>query len=195
MQVQPLVVLAAHRQRELSLLRSMAVPMGCQIIGEYTSGDDALRSIPAREVDIVVVEDDLGNMKGFEFAQSLSKLCTSSILLLQPQERFDYLMEDLLSLDVVVLRKPLNRVVFAQTVDTMMHYRQRMKSLNQELIRLRSDIHKRGLADKAKTMLMNRMKMSESEAWRFLQKASMDSGKPLDAVAQLVMDRLKAGSI
>lgn len=191
MQAPSLMALVARKQKNMRLLHTMAAQMGCPVIGEYLTGGEALRSIPSREVDIVVIDDDLEDMTSFALARALSQVCTASILLMQQADRQDTIMEDLISLDVVVLKKPLHRIAFSQTVETMMHYRQRIHRLHQQLDQLRSDISRRALADKAKTMLMNRMKMSESEAWRFLQKTSMDTGKPLDEIARLVLEKLR----
>lgn len=194
MQAQPLVALAAPRQKDIHLLRAVAVPMGCRIVGEYTAGDQALRSIAGLSVDIVVADEDLGNMTGLDFARSLSQISDASILLLctQPQPLST---QDLIGMDTVVLQKPLRRTAFVQSIQTMMHYRHKIHALQQQVKQLRSDIERRTISDKAKTMLINRMKMSESQAWQFLQKTSMDTGKPLEEIARLILERFKTGTI
>jgi response regulator NasT len=57
-----------------------------------------------------------------------------------------------------------------------------------ETKKLREGLARRGLAEKAKVALMRSLGLPEAEAWRQMQKQSMDTGKPLEQVARHILD-------
>ncbi|MGC8971379.1 MAG: GAF domain-containing protein [bacterium] len=58
--------------------------------------------------------------------------------------------------------------------------------LIKEVTKIREALETRKLIDKAKGILMKTKGMSEDEAYRFLQKKSMDTGKPLKEIADAI---------
>lgn len=57
----------------------------------------------------------------------------------------------------------------------------------EELIATKDALETKKLVDRAKALLMKHKNYTEEEAHRFLQKKSMDSGKPLKEIAQAVI--------
>jgi len=60
-------------------------------------------------------------------------------------------------------------------------------NLLDEQIRLKESIEARKLVERAKGILMKRCNISEDEAYRFIQKKSMDNNKPLKEVAEALL--------
>ena len=60
-------------------------------------------------------------------------------------------------------------------------------NLLDEQIRLKESIEARKIVERAKGILMKRCNISEDEAYRFIQKKSMDNNKPLKEVAEALL--------
>jgi response regulator NasT len=160
------------------------------VIAASTSGMELLRDLAHRELDIAVVGMTLCDMAGIAFACDLIGHTSCSVLMVVPPEQIEYVSSLAGDRDIVCIARPVNAQALCASIDTMLHYRRRLKSLSDEADILRDKIQSRALAEKAKTALMNRMKMTESEAWKFLQKRSMDSGKTMQEVAKQMLDFL-----
>lgn len=163
---------------------------GYSIIEASTSGMELLRDLAHREIEIAVVGMTLSDMSGMAFACDLITNTACSVLMIVPAEQIDYINSIAGDRDIVCLARPINVQALSTAIETMMHYRRRLKAIKDEADKLRDKIESRALAEKAKTALMNRMKMTESEAWKFLQKRSMDSGKSMQEVAKQMLDFL-----
>ena len=92
--------------------------------------------------------------------------------------------------DIICVTMPLKVQDLMSTLEMMcmnqMRRRKRLRSVPKE----RSESEKRILRE-AKAVLMERNRMSEEEAHRYIQKCSMDSGTSLVETAQMVLTMTK----
>ena len=84
---------------------------------------------------------------------------------------------------VVALSMPLRACDLAETLQMMLHPKKRKKTPD----RKKRDPKEQQIIDSAKNLLMERNHLTESEAHRYLQKCSMDSGTNLVETAQMVL--------
>jgi response regulator NasT len=85
---------------------------------------------------------------------------------------------------------PASAQALLSSLELIEHYRMRVRAASDEARRLKADLERRALAEKAKVALMHSRGMSEAEAWRWLQKRAMDTGRTLKAVAEAVLQRM-----
>lgn len=189
MQTQPFLALVCRDAKQLEKLRPLVSLSSCQLVLEAKSGTEALRSLPERSVDIVIADYELGDMTGLVLCESLAQTTNISMILLVDPQNMDYVRQMVEGKDVLCIQKPWDRIEILQTLQTMVHYRVRLSQMHMELRKLRTDMNRRALADKAKALLMKKTNLSEAEAWRFIQKTSMDKGMPLDKVAEAIIKK------
>lgn len=91
---------------------------------------------------------------------------------------------------VVFLPMPLSVHDLIHTVNMMQQTMSRMRK-KQRLQPVERTGEDRELIEKAKRLLMERNQMTESEAHRYLQKSSMDSGTNLVETAQMVISLIQ----
>ena len=70
---------------------------------------------------------------------------------------------------------------------------QQILSLESEVLDLGERLETRKLIDRAKALLMGRMSLSEADAFRWIQKASMDRRVSMKAVAQALLSQYPEG--
>ena len=66
-----------------------------------------------------------------------------------------------------------------------------MKIIQQEVGKLRETLEIRKLVEKAKGQLMATSGLTENEAFRYMQKISMDSGKRMKDIARLILSEIQ----
>jgi response regulator NasT len=181
-------ILIVNRRTELvQQIKSVLVPRGYAVIDSCASGMQALRSASSHPVDIAIVGFVLSDMSGLEFAASLLDNVECSVLMITPQDQAAYVKEQARGMDIVPLPRPVTVQGLLSTLELIEHYRSRIHRANDAAEKLRSDLDRRMLADRAKAVLMKHTAMAEADAWRWLQKRSMDTGVSLREVAMQVL--------
>lgn len=182
------ILLALRQQESIDQLKSILATKGYTIAETCTSGMQALRLASLHPVDIVIVGFTLSDMPGLSFATDLLANHSCSVLMITPPEQINYVRQNVGTNDIICLPRPVSPQSLLTAVDLMLQYRTRFQHITSEANKLRLNLERRAVAEKAKTVLMNHSNMSESEAWRYIQKQSMDSGKPLSEVAERILN-------
>ena len=65
--------------------------------------------------------------------------------------------------------------------------KRRIKKLKDQVEKLENTLEERKLIEKAKGLLMQNSGLTEHEAFRYMQKISMDSGKKMRDIASLLL--------
>lgn len=182
------VLLVLRQQETIDQIKSILTPRGCVIVDACTSGMQALRLAGLYDIDIAVVGFSLSDMPGMTFAHDLQSMHSCSVVMITPPDQENYVRQGAGTSDIICLPRPVSPQSLLTAVDVMLQYRVRIRHMEEETRKLRQNLERRALAEKAKTVLMNTLQMSEAEAWRTIQKQSMDTGKPLTEVAEGILD-------
>ena len=75
---------------------------------------------------------------------------------------------------VLVTRRPMERSVFKQLLDSMCSVRERLRGMRKKTMTLEEKMEEIRLVNRAKWALIESRGMSEEEAHRYIQKLSMD---------------------
>jgi response regulator NasT len=94
-------------------------------------------------------------------------------------------------LDIICLNKPLNKTTLIHTIDIVLRSKRKVKKLEDEVNELKKNLESRKLIDRAKGLLMEKMGLPEPEAYRRIQKQSMDSGVPMKDIAKIIIDTMQ----
>lgn len=144
------------------------------------TGAEALRIANDREYGVVICSKRLKDMSYIELSEYLPSnfglvVLTADVSLETPSER------------CVKLILPIKRSELVSTIEMLTSgYERRRRKLKQQTPRKRSD-EERQIIDQAKALLMDRNGMTEPEAFRYLQKNSMDLGRALVETAQMIL--------
>jgi len=86
------------------------------------------------------------------------------------------------------LTKPFTIEDLMPAIELAVSRFQEIKQLDAEVTNLQDQLKARKLIEKAKGLLMSNLKISEPEAFKWMQKTAMDKRRLMTEVAQLVMD-------
>ncbi|MGE5543663.1 MAG: ANTAR domain-containing response regulator [Bacillota bacterium] len=174
------VLLAVSDPGTRMTVRELLIHRGYVITGEADNASEALRKCRSQPVEMVVMDTELEGGRISQVAMILEEDAVASVLILASNvdsgiKDFNYIL------------KPVTASNLIPAIEsTLANYRKRMR-LMKEVDRLQKQLATRKAVDMAKGILMLSQGMSEEQAHRFLQKASMDKGLPLKKVADTVI--------
>ena len=120
--------------------------------------------------------------------QGISCLCAmAAVLLLVKAELADAVAARVEESGVMVVPKPVPRLLFDQALRFAMAARSRLTALRRENMRLEKKLEEMRLVDRAKCALIQYRGMTEQQAHRYLEKKAMDTGKNRGTVAMEVL--------
>ena len=167
------IIVAFSKPEDGKNIKGILVRNGFQVVAVCTSGSLALSAAEGVGSGIVDMMYD-------ELRQYLP--AAFDMLLISSPSR----LEGQAPGNVICLPMPLKVHDLISTLEMMVQAQVRIRRKMKNRPRERSSEERR-LIDEAKALLMERNNMTESEAHRYIQKCSMDSGTNLVETAQMVI--------
>lgn len=139
-----------------------------------TAGE-ARRLLVERRFDIVIVNTPLPDDFGVQLAIETAEKQGCGVLLLVKAELLEAVEQQVEDYGVLTLPRPASRQMFYQSVKLLAATQQRIRALEAKATTLESKMEEIRLVNRAKLLLIERMKMSEPEAHRYIEKKAMDT--------------------
>ncbi len=156
-----------------------------------TSSSEVLRRVRRGTPDILLINYDMPDMTGLETAAIIGDENICSVILLIKNEQRKLCIGQIEDYDITLHLKPINRIALLSTIDVVVQNRRRVQKLSKELKKLKRGMQDRKIIDRAKGILMQAKSISEAEAYRRIQKMSMDSRVSMKDVSRKVIELAK----
>ena len=153
-----------------------------------TSGNETIRKVRTGPPDILLGNFEMPDVTGLEVATIIGDENLCSIILFITSTQRDFCVSIVEDYDITLLLKPINRIALLSTIDTVTQNRRRMGRMEKELDQLKQGLEDRKIIEKAKGILMKRKSISEGEAYRRIQKMSMDSRVAMRDIAVKIVE-------
>lgn len=170
-------------------LKEMLEEHGHQVIGEATDGQVAVDLADRLQPDLIVMDIKMPNLDGLGAVKLINATGKKRIPVVmvtaysQPE-----LVEQAVELGVFAyLVKPIKEADILPTIEVAMSRADEMNALTQEVTNLKDALETRKVVEKAKGILIETYGITESEAFRRIQKLSMNSRKPIRDVADAII--------
>ena len=151
------------------------------------SGAEARRALVNGVFDLVLVNTPLPDEFGHEMAQTAAHDTLAGVILLAKAEIADSVAEKVEDDGVLVVPKPLSRVLFMQALRLMRAARQRLTGLQSENRRLQQRIEDIRTVDRAKCLLIECCAMSEPEAHAYIEQQAMKRRRTKREIAESII--------
>lgn len=136
--------------------------------------DAARRLLVGKAYDIVLVNTPLPDDFGIQLALDLVQDSSSGVLILVRGEMYDEVCIRVASSGVLTIQKPNSRQVILAAVRLMAATNDRLHAMEAKTENLRSKFEEMRLVNRAKWLLIDRLKMTEADAHRYIEKQAMD---------------------
>lgn len=163
--------------------------LGFEVVADVSDGEQAVAAATEHKPDLVVMDIKMPVMDGITAAEKISALKIPVVLLtaFSQKELVDRASEAGAMAYVV---KPFSATDLLPAVEIAISRHQQFVALESEIQDLQERFETRKLIDRAKGLLNAKMNLSEPEAFRWIQKASMDRRLTMQEVAQTVIEQL-----
>jgi response regulator NasT len=141
------------------------------------------------EPDVVVMDIKMPKLDGISAAEKITEK-KIPVVLLTAFSQADLVSRAAEAGALAYITKPFKPADLVPAIQIALARNEEIVALEQEILDLSERLETRKLMDRAKGLLMSKMKLSEPEAFRWIQKASMDRRLSMSQVAKAVIDQI-----
>lgn len=163
---------------------------GFDVVGEAGDGETAVALATELRPDLVIMDIRMPQLDGIEAAKRLSENHIAPVVLLTAFSQKELVEQASEAGALAYVVKPFTPNDLLPAIEIALSRYQQILTLETEVADLVERFETRKLVDRAKGLLNERMGLSEPEAFRWIQKASMDRRTTMQAVAQAVIEQL-----
>ena len=160
---------------------------GHEIVGQASNGEQAVELAAEHKPDIVIMDVKMPVLDGISAAEQIgnAKICPVVMLTAFSQTELVERARDAGVMAYIV--KPFTATDVVPAIDIALSRWGELKELESEVADLGERLETRKAVEKAKGVLMKKLKISEAEAFRWIQKTAMDRRMGMREVADAVV--------
>lgn len=181
------ILIAMCNEASIGKLRPVLVENGYTVVDSARDGSECLRKVRALKPDLVVLDHALATGGGADISKVILEDNLSDIILITSLERETVLESVKTSCNYICMGKPINRQNLINTIELIVKNRKKIKRLEKEIEELRANLDTRKEVEKAKGLLMKHLSLTEAEAFKRIQKQSMDRGISMKEIAKAII--------
>lgn len=163
---------------------------GFEVIAEAADGEKAVALAEELRPDLVVMDVKMPLMDGISAAEILTKRKIAPVVLLTAFSQRELVERASEAGALAYVVKPFTPNDLIPAIDIALGRFAQIQALEDEVADLAERLDTRKILDRAKGILNNTMGLTEPEAFRWIQKASMDRRLTMKEVAETVIEQL-----
>jgi AmiR/NasT family two-component response regulator len=181
------ILIADDESLILMDLREMLTNLGYLVVGEANDGRSAVNMARELRPDLVIMDIKMPDMDGIEAAQVLTAEKIAPVLLLTAYSQQDLIDRAKDAGVVGYLVKPFRESNLAPAVEITLSRFQEFQTVQKEVDDLKEALETRKVVDRAKGILMDTQGLTEQDAFRRIQKMSMNMRRPMKDIAEAIV--------
>ena len=168
-------------------LVEMLTESGYEVVGQAGDGEAAIELTEREKPDLVVMDVKMPKLDGISAAERIAKQRISPVVILTAFSQRD-LVERARDVGAMAyLTKPFTIEDLMPAIELAVSRFQEIKQLDTEINDLQSQLKARKIIERAKGLLIDNLKLTEPQAFKWMQKTAMDKRKTMVEVANLVI--------
>ncbi|WP_037577446.1 ANTAR domain-containing response regulator [Phaeacidiphilus oryzae] len=173
-------------------LKEMLEEEGYTVVGEAGDGETAVRLAEELKPDLVILDVKMPVLDGLSAAEQIHEARIAPTLMLTAfsQRELVERARDAGAMAYVV--KPFSKTDLVPAIEMATSRYSEIRLLEDEVSDLNLRLETRKLVDRAKSVLQTKFGLSEPDAFRWIQKTSMDRRMTMKAVAEAVIEEGEA---
>lgn len=156
---------------------------------QASDGSETLRISRIIYPHLVIMDINLLMINGYKTAKIIEEDKVSSVIFATNNLNSAF-YEKLKTMNIFAyIIKPVNPEQLYQTVEFSINNISKVKSLQEKIEHLETELINRKKIDRAKGIVMERLRISESEAYKYLRKKSMDKCISMDILSDKIIKK------
>jgi AmiR/NasT family two-component response regulator len=168
-------------------LKEMLVEEGFAVVGEAADGERAVELATELRPDVVICDVKMPKMDGITAAGHIAGARIAPVVILTAFSQRDLIERARDAGAMAYLIKPFHKRDLLPAIEMATSRFAEIKALEAEVEDLQDRLEARKLIERAKGVLMAEHRLSEPEAFRWIQRAAMDKRTTMRAVAEVVL--------
>jgi two-component system, response regulator PdtaR len=168
-------------------LKEMLEEEGYLVAGEVGDGASAVDLAQRLHPDLVIMDVKMPGLDGISAAEQISAQRLAPVVILTAFSQRDLVKRASEAGALAYLIKPFTKADLVPAIEVAVSRFQEITALDAEVSGLRERLEVRKTLDRAKGLLQAERGITEAEAFRWLQKTSMDRRMTMKAVAEEVL--------
>ena len=168
-------------------LAEMLVEAGYDVVGQAGNGEQAVELAHSLKPDLVIMDIKMPALDGISAAEQIGqdRICPIVMLTAFSQTELVERARDAGVMAYIV--KPFTAKDVLPAIDIALSRWDELRSLEADVATLDDRLETRKAVDRAKGILMTKLKISEGDAFRWIQKTAMDRRMGMREVADAVV--------
>jgi response regulator NasT len=168
-------------------LREMLEEEGYVVIGEAADGETAITLTQSLRPDLVILDVKMPVLDGISAAERIAADHLAPVVILTAFSQRELVERARDAGAMAYLVKPFTKADLVPAIEIAVSRFQEISALESEVGTLRDRLEVRKLLDRAKGLLQAQRGFTEAEAFRWIQKTSMDRRMTMKAVSEEVL--------
>ena len=169
------------------MLRQSLIRAGYEVAGETDNGARAVEMAKSLQPDFILMDINLPGMNGIEAMRNIVNERPVPIIMLTAYSDSLVVEKAISAGACAYIVKPIVGEQLGPAVKTALARFDTMESIQKENVDLKDALETRKLVERAKGILIDRMKLGEAEAFRKLQKISRDKCQTMKQTASEII--------
>jgi two-component system, response regulator PdtaR len=174
-------------------LREMLENLGYAVVGEAGDGLTAVNLARELRPDLVLMDIKMPELDGIAAAGAISGDTLAPVLLLTAYSDREFVDRAVDAGVMGYLVKPFAEAQLKPAIDVALERWRELRQMQQDLSQTQETLETRKLVERAKGVLMDSQNLKEAEAFRRIQRLSMNSRKSMREVAEAILLAHEAG--
>jgi len=174
-------------------LVEMLTEAGYDVVGEATNGEEAVLLVESLNPDLAILDVKMPILDGISAAEKIISRAPVLMLTAFSQKDLVERARDAGAMAYVVKPFAIGDLIPAIEIAVSRH--RQLKALETEVANLHERLETRKIIDRAKGILMQALKLSEPEAFSWIQRTAMDRRMSMKDVASAVINPSAASEI
>jgi two-component system, response regulator PdtaR len=181
-------VLVAEDEAIIRLdLKEMLEEEGYDVVGEAANGEEAVLLAEQLKPDLVILDVKMPVLDGISAAERIVATRVAPVVMLTAFSQRELVERAVDAGAMAYLVKPFAKSDLLPTIEVAVSRHAQLTALETEFSDLQDRLETRKIVDRAKGRLQTQHGMSEPDAFRWIQKTSMDRRTSMRAVAEGVL--------
>jgi response regulator NasT len=161
---------------------------GYDVVGEVGDGSAAVEMARKLRPDLVIMDIKMPKVDGIEAAGTIVEERIAPVVMLTAFSQRELIERARDAGAMAYLVKPFARHELVPAIELAVSRFAEVQALEDEVASLQEKLETRKIVDRAKGLLMTRQKMTEPEAFRWIQRTAMDRRTTMRVVAEAVIE-------
>ncbi len=171
-------------------LAEMLREEGYDVVGEASDGQEAVELAERHKPDLVIMDVKMPRRDGIDAAAEIASKRIAPIVVLTAFSQRDLVERTRDAGAMAYLVKPFTISDLIPAIELAVSRFSEVTALEQEVAALSDRLETRKVVERAKGLLQAKQGMTESEAFKWIQRAAMDRRTSMKRVAEVVLETL-----